>query len=365
MTYSLFKVIKNKSDRVKKGLHNSIPLPFERFKKVFPGFVKGKYWIVTANSSIGKTKFAKFVLYETWKFCKANKIPFHCIWFALEESKESFLISILLIRLQQIHGVETDLHTLQSVCGRTPNEHLLGLIKKEDEFINDFLKSFEIVDVGTNPTSAFKRVCNHMTKLGKFFKDNQEVEPDRNWSGKDWDTFKWNDEEGYQFVVNDHVSLWSDENRQMETIDLWSKKYVLEFFIKRFKINALDIQQQALAQETKEYLRNGKLNINKMMPSANYLADNKTTVRNADVMIGLFSPYKVLVDEEDKFFKGYDISILENYYRCITINKDREYGTEGKRLHLLFEGATSQYKELPKAEDFENGVAKYEDWVKV
>jgi hypothetical protein len=70
------------------------------------------------------------------------------------------------------------------------------------------------------------------------------------------------------------------------------------------------------------------------------------------------------IKEEEFYFKGYDISKLENYYRCVTINKDRSFGTEGSRLHIFFNGATNECKELPKTADFESGVAKYEDWLK-
>ena len=365
MTYSLYKLINHSKERVEKGLHNSIPLPFERFKKLFPGFVKGKYWIITAGSSIGKTRFTKFIMYETWKFCKENNIPFSCTWFALEESEQSFLMSILLIRLHQIHGIVTDLHTLLSVCGKKPTKEIMKAIEKEDEFINEFRKSFHIIDNTTNPKQAFKRVCNTMSKLGKFYKDGEEVEPNRDWICTDWDTFKWNNPESYHFVVNDHISLWSDEKEQWDTIDIWSKKYVLEYMCKRFNINAIDVQQQALDQDKKEYNKQGKLLLDRLMPSANYLADNKTTVRNADVLIGLFSPYKFKSEEDEEFyFKGYDISKLENYYRCVTINKDRSFGTEGSRLHIFFNGATNECKELPKTADFESGVAKYEDWLK-
>lgn len=363
MTYSLSKRIGYLKKRVENGLHNSIPLPFERFKTEFPGFVKGKYWIISAGSSVGKTKFTKYLLYETWKFCKENNIPFHCMWFALEESKESFLMSILLIRLQQEHSVGCDLLTLMSVCGKTPSNSLMRLIEKEDEFINDFLESFDIIDVGTNPKQAFNKICNRMCKQGKFYLDGKEVVPDKKWLCTDWDVFKWDNPEAYQFVVADHVSLWSDEKDQWDTIDEWSKKFVLEIGCKRFSINHIDIHQQALDQEKKEYLKNGKLNVNRLMPTANQLADNKTTIRNADVMMGLFSPHKFFVDEDDKFFRGYDIGILKNQYRCVTLNKDRSFGTEGKRLHIKFNGATNESKELPKAEDFETGVAKYEDWI--
>jgi hypothetical protein len=366
MTYSLYNFINHSKERVDKGLHNSIPLPFERFKKLFPGFVKGKYWIITAGSSIGKTRFTKFVMYETWKFCKENNIPFSCTWFALEESEQSFLMSILLIRLNQVYGIVTDLHTLMSLCGKKPTKQILEAIKKEDKFINEFRQSFNIVDNTTNPKHAFKKVCNTMTKLGKFYKDSVEVEPNRDWKCDDWDTFIWNNKEAYHFVVNDHISLWSDEDDQWKTIDKWSKKYVLELMCKRFGINAIDVQQQALDQEKKEYNKQGKLLLDRLMPSANYLADNKTTVRNADVLIGLFSPFKFRSEEEeaDFFFKGYDISKLENFYRCITINKDRSFGTEGTRLHIFFNGATNECKELPYASYFESGKASYDDWVK-
>lgn len=41
-----------RKERVREGKFNCIPLPFERFRRVFPGFERGKYIIITANQKV-------------------------------------------------------------------------------------------------------------------------------------------------------------------------------------------------------------------------------------------------------------------------------------------------------------------------
>lgn len=48
----ILKHLKEKRQRALDGLYNCIPLPFPRFRNIFPGIQMGKYIIVTANQKV-------------------------------------------------------------------------------------------------------------------------------------------------------------------------------------------------------------------------------------------------------------------------------------------------------------------------
>ena len=43
---------KARRKRIEEGKFNCLPLPFERFRKVYPGVEQGKYIILTANQKV-------------------------------------------------------------------------------------------------------------------------------------------------------------------------------------------------------------------------------------------------------------------------------------------------------------------------
>ena len=67
----------------------------------------------------------------------------------------------------------------------------------------------------------------------------------------------------------------------------------------------------------------------------------------ANITIGLYSPFKY----GKKEFSGYDITKLKNYCRFMEVLEDRDYGANGNICPLFFNGAVSQFEELPLPTD--------------
>lgn len=63
----ILKHLKEKRQRALDGLYNCIPLPFPRFRNLFPGIQMGRYIIVTANQKVKENNF--LVPLYNWKFC--------------------------------------------------------------------------------------------------------------------------------------------------------------------------------------------------------------------------------------------------------------------------------------------------------
>lgn len=93
--------------------------------------------------------------------------------------------------------------------------------------------------------------------------------------------------------------------------------------------------------QAQEGIENQKLN--KLYPSSDGLADCKTTTRDANLVIGLFNPFKYGLTEYEK----YDITRFKNNIRFLLVIEDRDNGAGGQVCPLLFDGEVSNFCELP------------------
>ena len=152
------------------------------------------------------------------------------------------------------------------------------------------------------------------------------------------DYFEHTDEDEYIEVILDNYSNLMQEQGmdKRATIEKMSK-YAIELRDK-FDIHFCAIQHQAQAQEG---IENQKLN--KLYPSSDGLADCKTTTRDANLVLGLFSPFKYGLTEYEK----YDITRFKNNIRFLIVIEDRDNGAGGQVCPLLFDGEVSNFCELP------------------
>lgn len=134
----------------------------------------------------------------------------------------------------------------------------------------------------------------------------------------------------------------------------YSSKYCINFRNK-FGFIPVVIQQQASAKEQVEYNYKGNSIEEKLEPSLDSLGDNKTTQRDANIVIALFAPDRYGIQNHN----GYNIRILRDRYRSLSILKDRD-GVSNMKLPLFFNGAVDFFKELPKPDDLENIRKVYE-----
>jgi len=123
----------------------------------------------------------------------------------------------------------------------------------------------------------------------------------------------------------------------------------------KFGFIPVNVQQQASAKEQVQYNFKGKSIEEKLEPSLDGLGDNKSTQRDANVVLGLFAPDRYGIEAHN----DYDITFFRDRYRSMTILKDRD-GISNKKLPLFFNGASDYFKELPKAENTEGLRRVYE-----
>lgn len=346
------KIVTNK-EKKENGEITSISSPFSRLNERFPGWEKGVYTIITASSGIGKTKLTKFLIISSvYKFIKENpKAKVKVFYFALEESKEEFWLSLLSSVIYEKYGISLSNADLKSLGSYTISNDLLEKIVECRAIIEELEQFIEVNDHVSNPYGIYKTVRTYFEDESIGHHITKKINNEDINIG-----YTYKDDNLHVFVVSDHISLLQPEKGQQlhEAMGYFSKEYCLKGFCKRYKCIVINVQQQSAEKEKQEFYQ-GQTIDQKLEPSLDGLANNKETQRDCDMVIGLFGPARYNL----KKYRGYDIDFFKDSFRSICFLKDRNYGLANTYLPLLFNGKTNVFEELPKVEDI-----KYENYIR-
>lgn len=338
---------KLRRQRIIDGLFNCLPWPFRRFRMYIPGTEKSKYIIVTANQKVGKSKFVDYVyVYETILFIMQHpEIRAKILYFTLEMSpntKKDEFMSFLLAYLDHIYISPTDLNSVNS--GKPVPEEILSLLESEKykPYIDKYDEIVTYIDDIRNPT-GINKYCRDYALTHGHINYTDETYVDSNGKtcrliNKD-NPYTADDEEEIRIIVVDNASNFTQESglNKMETINKMSKYFIT--LRDQLLYTIVLVQHQAQAQEG---IENRKMGLTK--PTSDGLADCKTTSRDANQVLGLYSPFKY----EIRNHEGYDITKFRNYIRFLQVLEDRDYGASGQVCPLFFNGISSMFRELPK-----------------
>lgn len=351
------KILENKELK-ESGKQLSITPPFPRFAEKFPGFEKSRYYIFTANSGVGKTKFTKFfAITSVYNFIRLNPdYKARIFYFALEETSTEFWLSFISTMLYEKYNIELSTANLKSLGSYTVNDFILNKIKECEEFVNELSKFVEVIDYIHNPFGIYKYVRDYFEsskEIGEYIYEFINEGKTKIVSG-----YKHNTDTHY-FTIVDHLGILTSENQMNEhqTIGNYSKEYALKGFVKRFGISHIDVQQQVSIQEKQEFYK-GETIDQKLEPSLDGLGNNKETQRQADFILGIFAPARYGIAQ----YRGYDITKLQDHYRALKVLKDRNYGLANSYIHCYFNGAANAFSELPPAEEFKKNPKLYENY---
>ncbi len=341
-------------ERVLEGKYNCLPFPFQRFRKVYPGIEQGKYLILTANQKIGKSKLADYIfVYEPLFYMLEHpELRVKVLYFSLEmgaKEKYNEFLCHLLFRLDNIHIDTRILRSVDHPC----DPHIFELLESEryQKYIQAFENMVIFNDTDKNPTGVNKKCRDYALEHGHMnyttikipneftgeLEDKKVIDPIK--------PYTQDDEDEYRIIILDNAANLTVEKGckdQRETIEKMSKYCIT--LRKQLNYIVVLIQHQAQSQEGIENIK-----LDRMRPTTDGLGDCKTTSRDANCVIGLYSPFKF----QKKEHLLYNIEKLQGYSRFLEVLEDRDYGANGHICPLFFDGATSTFKELPLSTDKE------------
>lgn len=350
------------------GYFNCIPfMNMNRLEKFLPGIEQDTYYLLTASSGVGKSKLARYLfIHNPYMFIKNNPdsgIKLTIKYFSLEESKKKIILSEISKYLFTKYNLVVSVKQLQS-RGRynTISADVLEKVKEAEEYVNEFLDTVDIIDSIRNPTGIYKYMRDYALSIGTYYNSSnialtpQEIDNIKHGIGEDYKKiayYKKHHPKHYVIVLVDHLSLLQTESdeglrlTQWQTMAKYSNNYCLAMRDK-FGFIPVNVQQQASDKEAVEYNYKGHTIEEKLEPSLDGLGNNKETQRDANVVLGLFAPNRYGIN----LHNNYDLSILRDRYRSLSILKDRD-GVANKKVPLFFNGAVDFFKEMPRVDDTE------------
>ena len=336
--------LKIRQERVKNGMINCIPNPFPRLRAWLPGIEKRRYNVITAQAKIGKSKLVDYMyVYSTFFYMLEHRqqLRLNVLYFTLEMGKQEKYYEFLCHLLYRLDGIRCSPTELKSTSSPV-DDRVLELIEspKYQEYIREYKKTVTYIDDIKNPTGIWKYIRGFMLERGQFvyktvkYKDENGLEMTRDVV----DYYEPSDGEEYTLVILDnYANLSLESGMDLKQCINKMSKYAIDLR-DTFNVNFTAVQHQALAGEG---IENQKLN--KLYPSAADLGDAKTTARDINLLIGIFSPYKYGLTE----YERYDITKFKNNIRFLLVIEDRDNGAGGQVCPLLFDGAISNFAELP------------------
>lgn len=346
----VFENLVERRERVLSGKINCIPFGLPRFQDELPGIEQRTYYQITANTKVGKTQITDYLfMYRSllYAFEHRDQLRIKIFYFSLEMSKEQKyqqLICHLLYVLSK-GKVRITPKDLRSTRADKPlPERILELIRTNEyqEFFQFFEERVVFIDDIRNPFGIYDFCRRYAQAHGKQHKKMHKFIDNK--TGEEYeqevdDYYEPDDPEEYVEILIDHMALMSPEKggTVRDAMIKFSSDYAIKL---RNKYNYIPIGiiQQAAAQES-----NDNMKLNKLRPTLDGYGDAKVISRDADVIIGLFSPYRYGIME----YLGYDITKWQDNIRFMEIIAGRE-GGGGTLSPLYFDGGVNFFAELPK-----------------
>jgi hypothetical protein len=351
----VFNEIKLNKEKRELGKFTCIPwVDMPKLSTVIPGIMKEKISLIAAGTKVGKSQLCDFLyMYQPYKFVNLypqSSIKLKIFYFSLEISKEQ-KVRQLIAHLLYNKSISLSPQNMLSLFNNyILPDNLLREIEKLEPDIERFLQTIEFVDNIRNTFGIYKKVRDYMEKNGNYYDKFNNVLNINDSNRHDTeltfkiDHYKPHNEDSYVIVIIDHLSLLNPDKNEgtvHNAINKFSNDYSISLR-DRYKCCVVEVQQLVASSQELNYTNRGDLLSEKLKPSVDTLADSKYTAKDVNYMLGLFSPYRFKIPR----YEGYDISILKDNYRELSININRD-GTGFTNIDLFFDGAASAFKQLP------------------
>jgi replicative DNA helicase len=341
--------------KIKDNMHNEInciPWGLERFENVVPGIMQKKYYLVTANSGVGKTQFTdSYFMYRPVDFILNTEtdIKLKVFYYSLEIDKESKIIQGIAKKIYTDKGLVIPHNKILSMNKHRISEEEFKIISETKDYFEKLEDYVYIYDDIINPYGIFKQLVDyakshgtiHTKKITKKLKnevtgviEEEEIEI--------FDYYEPFNPKEYVIIIVDHAALLNPEKGLSTKLTIEKHSNNMVKLRNMFGYIPVLVQQQAAAMEELDTYKGQTLE-SKLIPSLYGLGETKLTGRDCDIALGVFSPARYELDS----FRGYNISLLQDNFRSLHVLKYRS-GSPNGVVGLYFNGAVNYFDELPK-----------------
>lgn len=336
-------ILKDKIDNGLLGMNKGLPHGFNRLVEFIPGIQQSTYYLIGAESSVGKSAFVNnsfvFNPIDWWIANKNNtdiKLKIH--YYSFEISKEMMLYKAVCRKIWNEYNILLDVNYILSRGKYRISQEHYELVVKSLDYFDEMEDILYIQDVPENPTGVWHKELKYAAVNGKGLIDYK----------LDGDYIP-NNPNLYTLIVIDHASLIRKE-RGFSTKDLIDKlsEYMI---ILRNKLNFTPIIVQQLNRSGNDPTR---IKLDKMEPMLSDFKDSGNTIQDSNICLSLFSPVRYEMENHRGYKISPSIGGIGSRYRSLQILKNRD-GESDKTIGLEFIGEVGAFTELKKNVDMLDG----------
>lgn len=329
------------------GLNTGLGNGLTAVNKYTYGTHQARYYLMGADSSVGKTTIADFMfVLKAWEDAKRKKRPIKIFYCSFEVGKLDKIARWVSYYIYQKFGV------------RLPSDYILGriegkLVSKEHEkmimkahaMVLEMMKDIVFVEDVIHPTKIFEDLIEaHFSKVGIVTRAEISAEEAKKGRKGYVKAYQPNDPNLITILMIDHLALTGSEQKldTKQIMDRMSKYGIVLRNI--FHCTMCFIQQ--FSTDLMSFHRTNKKNPQSIAPQRLDFGDSKATFRDADVVFGLVNPITYDFDN----FMGYALingdEALGSCFRMMYLMKNR-YGVSGRALPLFLDGLSGTVYDLP------------------
>lgn len=284
-------------DRGMKGLNQGLPNGMKVLNKYIHGTHKARYYLMAADSGVGKTTTADFMFfYNLYKAAKSKGISLKLDYYSFEVSKV-----MKKARLASLIYFERYKESIPSslILGEDESETPLRLTKEQylrvklvAEEVEEMFDNILFVETPTTPFDMWQRIVARAAEDGEVLRDRDKM-------GRVSEIVGYKPHKDvFRITIVDHIALLEPQRglSLKQSIDTASTYFVRarNLFGDSFVvIQQFNSEMQGAARERKGPMA--------YVPQRRDLGDSSYTFRDADVVMGLSKPYNFQLESFGPF----------------------------------------------------------------
>lgn len=323
------------------GLNNGLT----HINKYLYGTHRGRYYLLGADSGVGKTTIADFMfVLKAWEEARANNKRIRIWYCSFEIARTDKVARWAAYWTYHKYGIRIPSdYILGRISGKLLSPEHLSMVKHAYGIITEMMKDIVFIDIMMNPTMILEGMIGYFEKHGTVKRDEVGQEDKKKGNKGRLTSFVADDPDMMTMLVVDHIALANSESG-LETkgvMDRLSKHAVSLRNI--FNMTIVFVQQFSTDMLAANRAMHIKKSVESIMPTRLDFGDSKSTFRDADVVMGLIQPGRDLVE-----CIGYNTtnSGLGLYMTLACIIKNR-YGSSGRMSPLFLDPVTGTAYDLP------------------
>ena len=305
-------------EKGKKGDNIGVSTGLPKIDKLIGGIQPHRYYLCGASSSVGKTSFILFMMYNILKN-ENKKKPIYFQYYSLEIGADVLLAKLMGLYCAEEYGVYLTINDILSFENPISEDNY-NCLKEAKKWLSTVTEYIDIIDTNVSADVLYARTLKFAETIGHF----EEVDGKKRYFP--------NNPQQITIGVIDHFALMNVQAGRTlkQEIDLASSYMVT---LKR----KLPMSWFALMQQNRESSNIERRKLDLSEPGLNDLKDSGSPSQDSDVVMQLFFPFR----EKLATYRGYKIlgeQGLGQVHRSVILSKNR-YGIANQVINLAFYGS--------------------------